>query len=132
MIEMETGRIVVKIAGREGGQYGVVVKKVDENFVMVTGPKLLTGVKRRKANVLHLEPTSFKLEIKDDATDEEVIEAYRKSGLVEKLGLRFPSAADVKAEKKTKEEKAAKAPKVEPKAKEAKPKKAKAEKKAKE
>lgn len=79
-----------------------MLKKLDESFVLVTGPKLLTGVKRRRTNILHLKPLEYKLEIKEEASDEEVIEAYKKSGLVSKLDLKLPSAAELKEEKKEK------------------------------
>lgn len=96
----------MKIVGRESGRYCVVVKKfTDEkdksksNFVMVTGPKLLTGVKRRKCNIAHLEPTEYKLEIKEDASEEEVLDAFDKAGLITKFNLKRPSAAKIKGEK---------------------------------
>lgn len=94
----------MKIAGREAGRYAVIIKKFDKDkenkaFVLITGPKLLTGIKRRKCNIEHLEPTEYFVEIKDDASDEEVIAALDKTGLVNKLGLKKPSAAEMKAEK---------------------------------
>jgi large subunit ribosomal protein L14e len=110
MGSIEVGRVCLKIAGREGGRYCVVVKgagkeKADKSFVVITGPKLLTGVKRRKCNVNHLEPLPYVLEIKEDASDEEVLEAFKKSGLVSKLNLKLPSAAELKAEKAKEETK---------------------------
>jgi large subunit ribosomal protein L14e len=111
MGSLEVGRVVMKATGREAGKYAVVLKaagkeKADKSFVTITGPKLLTGVKRRKCNVNHLTPLPYVLEIKEDASDEEVLEAFKKSGLVSKLKLKMPSAAEVKAEKeKAKEEK---------------------------
>ncbi len=90
----------MKIAGREAGRYCVVLKKIDENFVLVTGPKLLTGVRRKKCNIAHLEPLPFMLEIKEEASDEEVISAYEKANLISKLNLKKPSAAQLKGEKK--------------------------------
>jgi len=95
----------MKTAGREAGKYCVVLKKTNDAFVIVTGPKLLTGVKRRRSNVDHLEPLPFTLEIKEDAPEEEVIVAFEKAGLVTKFGLKRPSAAEVKG-KPGKEEKA--------------------------
>lgn len=89
----------MKIAGREAGHYCIVLKKINDAFVMVTGPKLLTGVKRRKCNVEHLEPLPYTLEIKEDAAEEEVLVAFDKAGLITKLDLKRPSAAEVKAEK---------------------------------
>ncbi|MEM7825489.1 MAG: 50S ribosomal protein L14e [Candidatus Aenigmatarchaeota archaeon] len=96
---LEVGRVCIKIGGREAGKYCVVLKKIDKSFVLVTGPKILTGVKRRKCNVNHLEVLPYKLEIKEDATDEEVIEAFKNSRLTKKLNLKFPSEAEIKAEK---------------------------------
>lgn len=95
---IEIGTICIKMVGRERGKYCVVVKKVDRNFVLVTGPKALTGVKRRRANVIHLQPTNYKLEIKEDSNDKEVLEAWKKSKLYEKFGLKLPSEAELKKE----------------------------------
>jgi large subunit ribosomal protein L14e len=134
MVSMETGRVCMKIAGREAGKYCVVVKKMNDAFVEVTGPKILTGVKRRRANIEHLEPLEYVLQINDSASDEDVVAALEKAGLVTKLGLKKPSAADMKAEK-AKPEKEAKEEKAEKKEakekKEEKPKKEAKEKKEK-
>jgi len=98
---IEVGSVCVKIAGREASRYCVVVKKIDDNFVLITGPKILTGVKRRRCNILHLHPLPFKLEIKEDASDREVLEAWKKSGLYKKLNLKLPAEHEIKeAEKK--------------------------------
>jgi len=102
---MEIGQVCVKTVGKERGKYCVVIKKIDENFVLVSGPKALTGVKRRRANVIHLQPLQYKLEIKEDANDEELLEAWKKSGLVEKFNLKLPSAAELKKQTQVKEEK---------------------------
>lgn len=104
MGSLEVGRVVMKVAGREAGKYAVVVKtagkeKGEKSFVVITGPKLLTGVKRRKCNVNHLEPLPYVLEIKEDASDEEVLAAFEKANLIKKLGLKKPSEAEIKAEK---------------------------------
>lgn len=118
MVVLEVGCVCLKIAGREAGKYCAVIKpagksKEEKSFVFVTGPKLLTGVKRRKCNIDHLKATEYKLVISEDATDEQVITAYEKAGLVIKLGLKKPSAAQLKAkeekmkkkEERTKKEK---------------------------
>jgi len=131
MVSMEVGRVCMKLAGREAGKYCVVVKKMNEAFVEVTGPKILTGVKRRRANIEHLEALEYVLQINDSASDEDVVAALEKAGLMTKLGLKKPSAADMKAEK-AKPEKEEKAEKKEAKEKkEEKPKKEAKEKKEK-
>ena len=114
MVVFDVGRVCMKITGREAGKYCVVLKTAGEKgkekaFVWVTGPKLLTGVKRRRCNVEHLEALPYRMEIKEDAGEEEVVDALKKAGLIAKLNLKMPSAAEIKAEKakpeKIKEEK---------------------------
>jgi large subunit ribosomal protein L14e len=113
MVVLELGRVCMKLAGREAGKYCVVVKaagksKDEKSYVTVTGPRLLTGIKRRRSNIDHLKATEYKLEVKENATDEEVVSAYEKAGVIGKLGLKKPSAADMKAAAERKEQKAAK------------------------
>ncbi|NPA24067.1 MAG: 50S ribosomal protein L14e [Crenarchaeota archaeon] len=79
----DVGRICVKTAGREAGRKCVIVDIIDQNFVLITGPRQLTGVKRRRANIRHLEPTEHKIEIPKGASDEEVLKAIESAGLVD-------------------------------------------------
>ena len=85
MPAIEVGRICVKISGREAGKRCVVVDIVDKNFVLATGPPKVSGVKRRRVNVKHVEPTQAKIEIKRGATDEEVTEALTAAGKLEEM-----------------------------------------------
>ena len=82
---IEVGRICVKIAGRETGRRCVVVDVVDKNFVVVTGPVKVSGVKRRRANIGHIEPTEMKLKIGKGDGDNEVVEALKAAGLLDKM-----------------------------------------------
>lgn len=107
MASLEVGRVCMKVAGREAGGYCVVLKNPVKSFVFVTGPKILTGVKRRNSNLSHLEPTQYIVEISADASDDQVVAALQKSGLVKKFGLKMPSAAQLKAKEKKQEEKQA-------------------------
>ena len=115
---IEVGRVCLKTAGREAGRYCVVVKRVDENFVMITGPRELTSVKRRRCNIDHLEPLMEALSIKSDATDSEVLKAYQQANLVKKLGLApgkpAGEKAEPKAERKEKPEESKKAERKKP------------------
>ncbi|MBI4010308.1 MAG: 50S ribosomal protein L14e [Candidatus Aenigmarchaeota archaeon] len=114
---LEVGRVCMKLVGREAGRLCVVLNNITNektkknSFVMVTGPRLLTGIKRRKANITHLEPTRHILEIKEDATDEEIIEAYKKANVVTKFNLKLPSAGKMKAVKEEKVKEAETKPK---------------------
>jgi len=80
---IEVGRICIKVAGREAGRRCVIVDIIDKNFVLVTGPKSITGVKRRRANIKHLKPTEKRINIRRRATDEEVIKALAEAGEIE-------------------------------------------------
>ncbi|MCS7367965.1 MAG: 50S ribosomal protein L14e [archaeon YNP-WB-062] len=83
MSAIEVGRICVKTRGREAGKKCVIVDIIDDKFVLVTGPKKVNGVKRRKSNIKHLEPTENKIELKAGASDDEVMEALSKQNLLE-------------------------------------------------
>ena len=105
MVSIEVGNVCMKIVGREAGCYCVVIGKEKQSFALVTGPKLLTGVKRRRCNIFHLQPTEYKLNVKEDASDEDVINAYEAAGLVTILNLKKPSMGDMKGEKQKEEKK---------------------------
>lgn len=112
MATLTVGRIAMKTAGREAGKYCVVLTNPKDNFVQITGPRFLTGVKRRRCNVDHLEPTEHVVKINAEAADKVVMETLDKEGLVKKLGLKGPSPETVKGpegkgkkEEKPKEEK---------------------------
>lgn len=81
MPAIEIGRVCEKIAGRETGRRCVIVDFVDKNCVLVTGPSSLTGVKRRRANLKHLELTEFKIDIDRGSEDEEVLKTIKDSKL---------------------------------------------------
>ncbi|MCE4599903.1 MAG: 50S ribosomal protein L14e [Desulfurococcales archaeon] len=83
MPAIEVGRLCVKTYGREAGRKCVIVDIIDENFVLITGPKNLTGVKRRRANIDHIEPLDKKIEINKGASDEEILKALEEAGLVD-------------------------------------------------
>ena len=82
---IDVGRICVKIAGRETGKKCVIIDVVNKNFVLVTGPQKVSGVKRRRVNINHVEPTQTKIDIKQGATDEEVTQALTAAGKLEEM-----------------------------------------------
>jgi len=83
MPAIEIGRICVKLRGREAGRKCVIVDIIDDRYVLITGPKQLTGVKRRRVNINHIEPTDKKVSIEKGSSDEEVIKALENAGLAE-------------------------------------------------
>lgn len=82
---MEVGRICVKNVGRESGKKCVIIDIVDKNFVFITGPKAVSGIKRRRANVNHVEPTQERVDINRGATDEEITEALKAAGKLDEV-----------------------------------------------
>lgn len=83
MPAIEIGRICIKIAGREAGRKCIIVDIIDENYVLITGPKQLTGVKRRRCNINHIEPLDKKIDIPKGASDEEVLKALENANLID-------------------------------------------------
>ena len=75
MTAIDVGRICVKLTGREAGKKCVVVDIVDKNFVLITGPTQLNGVKRRRVNASHIEPTERKVNIQRGESDAEMMKA---------------------------------------------------------
>ncbi|MGQ9530409.1 MAG: 50S ribosomal protein L14e [Candidatus Bathycorpusculaceae bacterium] len=89
---IEVGRICVKLTGREAGRKCVIVDIIDKSFVLITGPKNVTGVKRRRANINHIEPLQDKISIKRGASDEEVTEALKAAGKMEEMAQMVKAA----------------------------------------
>ena len=85
MPAIEVGRICVKVSGREAGRKCVIVDVVDKSFVLITGPKKVTGIRRRRANVNHVEPMQDSVEIKRGASDDEVEEVLKSSGKLDMM-----------------------------------------------
>lgn len=85
MSAIEVGRICVKVVGREAGKRCVILDVIDKNFVLITGPKSVSGVKRRRVNINHLEPTAEKIGIKRGATEEEVVEVLKTANKLDEM-----------------------------------------------
>ncbi len=85
MPAIEIGRVCVKLLGREAGRRCVIVDVMDKSFVLITGPKKVTGVKRRRVNINHVEPLEAKFEVKRGASDEEVEEALKAAGKLDAM-----------------------------------------------
>ncbi|MEK6857809.1 MAG: 50S ribosomal protein L14e [Nanoarchaeota archaeon] len=73
---MEIGQICVKIAGRDAGKKCVVVEIIDNNFVLIDGE-----TRRRKCNLIHLEPLEQTVDIKKGASHEAVEKVLQVLGI---------------------------------------------------
>jgi large subunit ribosomal protein L14e len=85
MPAIEVGRICVKMAGRESGRKCVIVDVMDKSFILVTGPKKVTGVKRRRVNINHVAPLEDIVQVKRGASDEEVTQMLEAEGKLEEM-----------------------------------------------
>jgi large subunit ribosomal protein L14e len=85
MASFEVGCICIKTAGRDALRRCVLVEIIDKNFGLVTGPKNVSGIRRRKVNLAHLEPTGDKINIDKNASDDAVTKALEKANLIEKM-----------------------------------------------
>ncbi len=81
MPAVEVGRICVKITGREAGKKCIIVDVIDKNFLLITGPKKVNGVKRRRVNLSHVEPTKKKINIGRGESDKEIVKALDEETL---------------------------------------------------
>ncbi len=85
MPAIEVGRVCIKQFGRETGKKCVIIDVMDKSFVLVTGPKKVTGVRRRRTNINHIEPTQVKLELTRGASDEEITSVLEAAGMLEEM-----------------------------------------------
>ena len=96
---VEIGQLCVKLAGRDAGRECLIVKKLDNSFVLIDG-----NTRRRKCNIAHLELLSQKADIKENASHEEVAKALEKLG-IKTIKRGAPREAKPKEQPKPKEEK---------------------------
>jgi large subunit ribosomal protein L14e len=73
---VEIGRLAVKTAGRDSGNFCVVVSDEDKGYVTIDG-----NVRRKKCNLSHLEFLDTVLKIKKDEKSEGVKKALEKEGV---------------------------------------------------
>ena len=79
-VAFEVGRVIVKTAGRELARKGIILGFVDKNFILLTGAGI-SGVRRRKANLKHVLPLDKKIDIKENASEEDVLKAVENANL---------------------------------------------------
>jgi large subunit ribosomal protein L14e len=76
MTMFEIGRVCIKTAGRDAGKACVVIDMIDEHVVVIDGQ-----TRRRKCNVVHLEPTEKTVKIAKDAANADVASALSEIGI---------------------------------------------------
>ena len=106
--EKLVGRLVVKLAGRDAGQIGVVVEELKDEYILIDG-----SVRRRKCNLKHVEILDNKADLKIGATHSDVVSALAKLGVKVVNRKEKPKKAAVTKKEAKKEKKEAKAAKKE-------------------
>ncbi|MBI4144158.1 50S ribosomal protein L14e [Candidatus Woesearchaeota archaeon] len=72
---MKVGQVCIKISGRDAGKRGIILG-MDNNKILIDGE-----TRRRKVNIMHVIPTEKTVQIKQEATHEEVKKALAGIGI---------------------------------------------------
>ena len=73
---IEVGRVCIKTAGKDAGKHVVVIDVDKDNFVIIDG-----GVKRKRCNPRHLEPTAKIIPVKKGDDSSKVRKAFAAEGI---------------------------------------------------
>ena len=73
---IEIGRVCIKTAGRDASKKCAIIDILDDKFVLIDGE-----TRRRKCNILHLEPLKDVIKIKRGASHEEIGKEFKALGL---------------------------------------------------
>lgn len=87
----KVGQAVMKIAGRDAGNVGIIVDVINDNYVLVDGM-----TRRRKCNIKHLEFLDAEVKIKKNAGHSEIVK------VLETLGFKISENKGSKKEAKEK------------------------------
>jgi len=96
---IEIGRVCVKTAGRDAGLKCLIVDILDDKFVLIDGE-----TRRRKCNILHLEPLKDVIKIKKNASHEEIKKEFEKLGLKARETKLKPKTERPRKKRKTSEQ----------------------------
>lgn len=96
---IEIGRLVVKTAGRDAGLKCVIVDILNDRFVLIDGQ-----TRRRKCNIMHLEPLNQVVDIKKGASHENVSKALSGLGIESRNTKPKPKTVRPRKHRKTPEQ----------------------------
>lgn len=96
---IEIGRLCVKTAGRDAGLKCVIVDILDGRFVLIDGE-----TRRRKCNVMHLEPLKEVIKIKKNAGHDAVSKVLKDIGITARETKPKPKTERLKRKRKTSEQ----------------------------
>lgn len=96
---IEIGRLVVKTAGRDAGKKAVIIDILDDKYVLIDGE-----TRRRKCNILHLEPLNQVIKIEKNASHEEVAKVLKEIGIEARQTKPKPKTTRPRKKRKTPEQ----------------------------
>lgn len=96
---IEIGRLYVKTAGRDAGLKCVIIDILDDKFVLIDG-----CTRRRKCNIMHLEPLKDTIKIKKKASHEDIKKEFEKLGLKVRETKSKPKTERPRKKRKTPEQ----------------------------
>lgn len=73
---IEIGRVCVKLAGRDASKKCVIIDILDDKYVLIDGE-----TRRRKCNIMHLEPLNQVINIEKNASHEDISVALKEIGI---------------------------------------------------
>ena len=96
---IEIGRLCVKLAGRDAGKKALIIDILDDKFVLIDGE-----TRRRRCNILHLEPLTQVVKIKKNSSHDEVAKALKEIGVEARETKPKPKSQKPKTKRKTPEQ----------------------------
>ena len=96
---IEIGRLCVKIAGRDAAKKCVIIDILDDKHVLIDGE-----TRRRKCNVLHIEPLNQVVKIEKNASHDAVAKALEELGLKARVSKPKPKTKKPTKKRKTPEQ----------------------------
>ena len=96
---VEIGQLAYKIAGRDSGNFCVVIDKIDPTYVLIDG-----NVRKKKCNIKHLEFLDKVIKVKKNVSTEEIKKELEKLGIkTKKTGKKRESKQKPRKQRKAKE-----------------------------
>lgn len=96
---VEIGQLAYKIAGRDSGNFCVVIDKIDPTYVLVDG-----NVRKKKCNIKHLEFLDKVIKVKKNVSTEEIKKELEKLGIkTKKTGKKREAKQRPRKQRKSKE-----------------------------
>ena len=96
---IEIGRLVTKIAGRDAGKKALIIDILDDKFLLIDGE-----TRRRKCNILHIEPLNQVVKIEKNASHEDVANALKEIGIGARQTKPKPKTEKPRKKRKTPEQ----------------------------